>query len=88
MKLKQLLICGALVVVSGCTTLTTVADNVLGYGPPTDISDCVMIGGAVLADGIIYLYNNSDDRVQTYELKDEVPEPVDRSEYVCYPEDE
>jgi len=91
MKLKQLLICGAFVMscfTYSCTTLTTVADHAMGYGPPDNISDGVMIGAAILADGIIYLYDNSDNFIQAYKLKEDAPEPVDRSDYVCYPTDE
>jgi hypothetical protein len=91
MKIKQLLICGALVVsfiTHGCTTLTTLGDKALGYGPTDGVSAGVMIGAALITDGIIYLYDNSDNLVQMYEIKDEVPEPVDRSDYVCYPEDQ
>jgi hypothetical protein len=66
MKIKQLLICGALValfITYGCTTLTTLGDKALGYGPTDGVSAGVMIGAAVLTDGIIYLYDNSDKLV-------------------------
>jgi len=91
MKLKQLLISGALICscsLVGCTTMSTIGDKALGYGPTDGVNAGVMIGAALITDGIIYLYDNSDNLVQTYKIKDNVPEPVDKSDYVCYPEDE
>lgn len=91
MKLKQLLISGALICscsLVGCTTISTIGDKALGFGPTNGVSSGVMIGAALITDGIIYLYDNSDNLVQAYEIKNDTPEPVDRSDYVCYPEDE
>jgi len=71
MKTKQLLICGAFIMscfTYNCTTLTTVADNALGYGPTNGVSAGVMIGAAVLTDGILYLYDNSDKLIGTYQI--------------------
>jgi hypothetical protein len=73
---------------TNCTTLTTIGDKALGFDPTNGVSSGVMIGAALITDGIIYLYDNSDNLVQSYEIKNDTPEPVDRSDYVCYPEDE